>query len=116
MADAERTKYADTSTVIDYSNKLNERSLDFCTNRITGRYPMEGYCSNTEVDELCFVLDGSGAIFKFSSEPINFEKGDVIFISKGDIYYWLGNFKAALICTPAWSKEQCKLYSEADLK
>jgi hypothetical protein len=25
---------------------------------------------------------------------------------------WNGNFKLAIICTPAWTKEQCKLYEE----
>ena len=37
------------------------------------------------------------------------------FINKKDIYYWNGNFKLAIVCSPAWSKEQCKLYSEEDL-
>ena len=33
-------------------------------------------------------------------------------LNKKDIYYWKGNFKVAIVCTPAWSKEQCKLYDE----
>ena len=26
--------------------------MDFYTNKITGRYPMKGYCSNLEVEEI----------------------------------------------------------------
>lgn len=112
---AEKFKYADTSSVLEYGIALNEKNMDFCTNKITGRYPMEGYCSNLEVEELCYILEGEGTIYKRDSKPIDFKKGDVIFINKKDIYYWDGDFKLAIVCSPAWSKEQCKLYSEEDL-
>lgn len=45
---AKHFKYADTSSVLEYSIDLNERNLDFCINTITGRYPEKGYCSNLE--------------------------------------------------------------------
>ncbi len=111
---AEKFNYADTSSVLEYGIALNEKNMDFCTNKISGRYPMEGYCSNLEVEELCYILEGEGTIYKKDSEPIDFKKGDIIFINKKDIYYWNGNFKLAIVCSPAWSKEQCKLYSEED--
>lgn len=112
---AEKFNYADTSAVLEYSIALNEKNMDFCTNKINGRYPMDGYCSNLECEELCYILEGEGTINKRNSEPIYFKKGDVIFINKKDIYYWKGDFKLAIVCSPAWSKEQCKLYSEEDL-
>lgn len=111
---AEKFNYADTSSVLEYGIALNEKNMDFCTNKINGRYPIEGYCSNLEVEELCYVLEGKGTIYKRESESIDFKKGDIIFINKKDIYYWNGNFKLAIVCSPAWSKEQCKLYSEED--
>ncbi len=88
--------------------------MDFCTNKITRRYPMQSYCSNLECEELCYILEGKGTIHKINSETIEFNKGDIIFINKKDIYYWDGNFKLAIVCSPAWSKEQYKLYSEED--
>lgn len=112
---AEKFEYANTSKVFEYGFALNENNMDFCTNKINGRYPQKGYCSNLEVDELCYVLEGKGTINKSNSESIEFEKGDVIFINKKEIYYWNGNFKLAIVCSPAWSKEQCKLYNEEDL-
>ena len=30
-------------------------------------------------------------------------------IEKEEVYYWNGNCKIIMICTPAWYKEQCKL-------
>ena len=98
---AKDSEYATTSYVLDYSMDLNEKNIDFCTNRITGRYPTEGYCSNLECEELCYILEGKGTIYKRESEPINFEKGDIIYINKKEIYYWNGNFKVAIVCTPA---------------
>ena len=56
--------------------------MDFYTNKITGRYPMKGYCSNLEVEELCYILEGNGTIYKINSEPIDFKKGDIMFISR----------------------------------
>lgn len=103
--------YANTSSVLEYSIDLNEKNLDFCINSINGRYPESGYCSNLECEELCHILKGSGTIFKRDNK-LDFKAGDIIFINKKDIYYWEGNFKVAIVCTPAWSKEQCKLYNE----
>ena len=62
--EAEKCKYAATSKVLDYSFALNEKNLDFCINTITGRYPEEGYCSNLECEELCYVLEGDGTKIK----------------------------------------------------
>ena len=109
---AKKSQYASTSSVLDYSMDLNEKSLDFCINTITGRYPETGYCSNLECDELCFVLEGKGTIYKKEEDIIHFKKNDVVFIRRKDIYYWEGNFKLAIVCTPAWSRKQCKLYND----
>ncbi len=113
---AEKYKFGNTCSVLDYSFTLNEKNMDFCINTISGRYPMEGYCSNLEVEELCYILDGQGIICTRGREPVGFKKGDIIFINKKDIYYWDGDFKIAVVCSPAWSKEQCKLYSEDDFR
>lgn len=43
-----------------------------------------------------------------------YKKGDVILIDKKEIYYWDGNCKIIMICTPAWYKEQCKLLEDIE--
>jgi mannose-6-phosphate isomerase class I len=109
---AKNFKYGTASSVQEYSIDLNEKNLDFCTNEISGRYPEKGYCSNTECEELCYVIEGNGTIHKRDDGLFNFEKGDIIFIHKKDIYYWEGHFKLAIVCTPPWNKEQCELFDE----
>lgn len=109
---AKKFKYADTSSVLEYSIDLNEKNLDFCINEINGRYPEKGYCSNLECEELCYILEGNGTIYKRDGELFKLKKGDIIFIHKKDIYYWEGSFKLAIVCTPAWNKEQCKLFEQ----
>jgi len=52
--------------------------LDFCINEINGRYPEKGYFSNLECEELCYVLEGKGTIYKRDDKDFGFEKGDII--------------------------------------
>lgn len=112
--EAEILKNSDTSSLLEYSIALNDKDIDFCINTINGRYPKKGYCSNQECKEICYILDGEGTINK-KNETNSFKQGDVILIDKKEIYYWDGNFKAILVCTPAWNKEQCKLYEENEV-
>ena len=51
------------------------------------------------------ILDGEGTIYKKDKSKIKFEKEDIIFINKKEIYYWEGNFTLAIICNPAWTKK-----------
>lgn len=108
---AKTIQNASTSFLLEYSIALGEKDLDFCINTITGRYPMQGFCTNLECSEICYILEGSGTI-TMKNETISFSKGDVIFIDKGDIYFWNGDCKIIMVCSPAWYKEQCELLEE----
>ena len=44
--------YVNTSSILEYGIALNERNMGFCTNKITGRYSMQGYYSKLECEEL----------------------------------------------------------------
>lgn len=101
-------KNSDTSLLLEYSIALGREDLDLCVNTITGRYPEKGFCTNEECNEICYILEGQGSI-NSRNEIKTFKQGDVIFINKKDIYYWNGNCKIIMICSPAWYKEQCKL-------
>lgn len=106
---AKNIRNSDTSELLEYSIDLNDKDIDFCINTISGRYPEKGYCTNQEVKELCYILEGEGTVNK-KNETISFKQGDIILIEKEEIYYWNGNCKIIMICTPAWYKEQCKLF------
>lgn len=104
-------KNSDTSSLLKYSIQLRDKDIDLCINTITGRYPEKGYCSNEACKEICYILEGTGSINK-RDEVIYFKQGDVILIDKNEIYYWNGNCKIIMICTPSWYKEQCKLFDK----
>ena len=106
--DAYILKNSDTSSLLEYSIKLNEKNIDLCINTITGRYPEKGYCTNKVCQEICYILEGKGSINK-KDEVIDFKAGDVIFVDKNDIYFWNGECKIIMVCTPAWYKGQCEL-------
>lgn len=105
---AEKFINSDTSGLLEYSVELNDKDIDLCINTINGRYPEKGFCTNEKCKELCYILEGSGT-FNKKNEAIPFEKGDVLLIDKEEIYYWNGDCKIIMVCTPAWYKEQCKL-------
>lgn len=106
--DSEKVVNSNTSCLLEYSKKINDKDLDFCINTINGRYPEKGYCSNLKCKEICYILEGTGTIDK-KDEKIEFKQGDVILIEKEDVYFWEGNCKIIMVCSPAWYKEQCRL-------
>ena len=106
LKDAEEFKNNDQCGGVQYP--LNDKDIDFSIAIINGKYPEKGYCTNEKCKEICYILEENGTLNK-KGESIKFEKVDVILIEKEEIYYWNGNCKIIMICTPAWYKEQCKL-------
>ena len=106
--DAQPITNSKTSKLLKYAVALKDKDIDLCINTICGRYPEKGYCTNEKCKELCYILEGQGT-FNKKDERIDFEQGDVILIDKEEIYFWNGNCKIIMICTPAWYKQQCKL-------
>lgn len=66
---------------------------------------------NEKCRELIYCLEGTGTLNK-KDEVIEFNKGDVILIDKGEMYYWDAECTICMPCTPAWNKEQYKLIEE----
>lgn len=106
LKDALEFSNSDKCVGVEYP--LGDKDINFSIAKITGRYPDNGYCVNEECKELIYVIDGSGTLNK-KDEKVEFEKGDVILIDKGEIYYWDGVCTIAMPCTPAWYPEQHKL-------
>lgn len=104
-------KNSDTSSLLEYSLELQDKELDFAINTVHGRYPETGYCTNKKCKELAYILEGTGKICK-RDEEFPFQEGDVILIERKEVYFWEGDCKIIMICTPAWYKEQCELIKE----
>ena len=87
----------------------NDKDINFAIIRIKGRSPKTGYQVNLDCKELLYITSGNGALnIKGNNEIVNFIKGDVIIIDKGEFYTFDGDFEAAVPCTPAWTTEQHK--------
>lgn len=109
LEQAEEFSNSDRCKGLEYP--LKDKDINFSTAKINGRYPDKGYCVNMECKELVYVIDGNGTLNK-KDEVITFNKGDVILIDKGEIYYWDANCNIAMPCTPAWYPEQHKIIEE----
>ena len=107
--DSQKFENSDKCIVIEYP--LGDKDINFSTAVLTGRYPDKGYCVNEECKELIYVIDGTGTLNK-KDEKIEFKKGDVVLIDKGEMYYWDAQCTIAMPCTPAWYPEQHKFVNE----
>lgn len=91
--------------VLEYPH--GDADIDISTARINGRYPKSGYCVNTAVKEMIYVVSGSGRICK-ENEIHDFAAGDTVLIYPREKYYWDADCSVVMACNPAWSEEQHK--------
>lgn len=101
----ETTQWKNSDKCIATEYPFKDKDIDISTAVITGKYPEHGFCVNTGVKEIIFVIEGSGELHK-ENESIAFKAGDAILIDKGEKYYWIANCKIVISCTPAWYPEQ----------
>lgn len=87
---------------------FGEKDIDISMLSVNGKFPENGFLKNTKVKELALVIEGFGSLCK-KDQTINFEAGDAILIDVNEEYFWDGNCKVVLTCSPAWSKEQHKI-------
>jgi hypothetical protein len=76
-------------------------TVDVCTVRVFGRVPETGYKMNGISGTVCYVVTGSGRV-----NGANVSAGDAFSISKGEKYYFDGEFTMTMSCAPAWRPEQ----------
>lgn len=88
---------------------FNSPNLSFATAFIDGRYPAEKRVTNTECEEIYYVLSGSGIIHSTTGDfKINI--GDAYLFEKAEIYWVEGNkLSLVLVNYPKWTPEQHKV-------
>ena len=89
--------------VYEYSMKNSEMSIGVA--EISNRYPNEGYAINHKCSEMGYILKGSGKLVTETNE-VDLSCGDVVYIPRGEQFYWEGNITVVLPTTPAWYPEQ----------
>lgn len=98
----------DQCIVFEYP--LAHEKIDIARVEIRGRYPNEGFATNRESTELAYVLEGSGIVI-IGNEEIILGAGDVVLIEPSEKFFWQGNMKLLLSCSPAWHPEQYEFLS-----
>ncbi len=82
------------------------KDISFATALVNGRYPNTGRHRNTLVDEVLYVLSGSGIVHS-QGEDYELREGDAYLNKKN---HWLAiegdNLRLAMFSTPGWSFEQ----------
>ncbi len=79
--------------------------LGLAVAEIKGKYPVEGWARNKEVDMTYFVIKGSGQFF-LEKETYCIEEGDLILIEKGKWYKANGKMTVVMASSPQWSLGQ----------
>ena len=71
-------KFKNSELCIATEYEFKDKDIDLSTAEIKGRYPESGYCVNTKVKEMIFVISGGGGEFalkmkqSFSKKAIPF--------------------------------------------
>ena len=73
--EAQKVINSDTSYLLEYSKKLDDKDMDFCINTIQGRYPEKGYCSNLKCKEES-ITTHSGCLSIMKTATLNIKSGD----------------------------------------
>ena len=103
----EKTEIFSSENAKIFEYNLKDKDINVCYCEINGRYPKTGCSINEKCKELAFVLSGNGKVIINNNEHLIKEK-DVILINKDEKFFWEGNLKLILPCSPAWNSKQYK--------
>ncbi|SRR5581483_1472780 len=88
-----------------YEYPMENSEMNMCVVEISERYPENGYAKNRKCSEMGYILKGSGKLVT-ETDVVALTPGDLVFIPRGEKYYWEGNMMIVLSATPAWHPEQ----------
>ena len=66
-----------------------------------------GRVINLKCKELAYIIKGSGRLVVEDKET-KLNEGDLVLIEAGEKFFWEGNMRMFMPCTPAWYPEQHK--------
>lgn len=96
---------SNTCTAIEYP--MEDKDINGAIIELSGRYPEKGRVVNMKCKEIAYVIEGSGKVV-VEGEEITLNEGDLVLIEPEEKYFWEGNLKMFVPCTPAWYPEQHK--------
>lgn len=72
---------------------------------VKGRYPEQGVTVNHKCKELVYFIEGKGKVV-INGKEFAVKKGDQVVIDPEEKFYWEGDLKMFMPCTPAWYPAQ----------
>lgn len=99
--------YKNGENCFGYEFNLGTKELDGAIVNVNDRFPVEGRAVNEVCREIAYAISGSGQIV-IEGKPFDIKSEDLIVIDKGERFYWNGNFKLFVYCSPAWYPGQHK--------
>lgn len=101
----EKFKNGETCTAIEYP--MGDKDINGAVIELGGRYPDKGRTMNEKCKEMAYVINGSGRVV-IEGKEAQLNEGDLVLIDPGERFFWEGNMKLFMPCTPAWYPEQHK--------
>jgi mannose-6-phosphate isomerase-like protein (cupin superfamily) len=101
------SEYTNGPNCSGYEFDLGDKNLDGAFVSVAGRFPENGRVVNEECREIAYVLEGNGKIV-INDQEFEIASGSLIVIEKGEKFFWAGDFKLFVYCSPAWFPEQHK--------
>lgn len=98
-------KNSDACIATEYP--MGDKDINVAFVEVLGRYPETGRVTNEVCKEMAYIVEGKGKIV-VEGEEIELNEKDLILLEPGERYYWEGNMKMLVPCTPAWYPEQHK--------
>lgn len=96
-------KASDHCVVEEYP--LGPAPMDLAIATLKGRYPDTGWALNLVSDEMAYILEGQGGLVTESGTQ-SLNAGDALLIERGEKYYWEGNMRILMSCSPPWTPDQ----------
>lgn len=93
-------------SVVSWEYAMKSARLNVAPISINGRYPIEGFTSNTVSDSVVHVTQGSGFLYLIDGTELRLSQNDQVHIAPNDIYYFEGNLEIIYAASPSWSFEQ----------
>lgn len=90
-------------TAIEHT--IQDEAINSVIVKLSGRYPEKQRAVNQQCKEIIYVQDGEGKLI-LEDQVYELNAGDMVLIEPGEKYYWQGNMRLFVACSPAWTKEQ----------
>ena len=85
--------------------RMADKDINGAVVSIHGRYPSDGCALNLVCKEMAYIISGSGREV-VEGKDYSLSQGDVVLLLPGETFFWEGDMKIFMPCTPAWTPDQ----------